>query len=60
MKENNIKTRFQEKELRNWLMLMHSIYGILLEIVCYRLVMKYVERKKVGEIVFTHGGGMKR
>ena len=41
-------------------MLMHQIYGILLKIVCYNLVMKYVERRKVGETMGIHGGGMKR
>ena len=41
------------KELSNWLMLMHPIYGILLEIVCYKLVMKYVGRRKVEK---NHGG----
>ena len=46
--------------LRNWLMLMHPIYGILLEIVCCKLVMKYVERKKVEKTMGIHGGGMKR
>ena len=30
-------------------MLMRPIYGILLKMVCYKLVIKYVERRKVGE-----------
>ena len=40
-----MKTKFQERG--NWLMLMLPIYGILLKIVCCKLVMKYVEKRKV-------------
>ena len=53
-----MKTRLQE--LRNGLMLMHPIYGILIKIVFCMLVMKYVERRKVDETMGIHGGGMKR
>ena len=59
LKENNLKTKFQER-VRNWLMLMLPIYGILLKIVCCKLVMKYVERGKVEKIMGIHGGGMNR
>ena len=45
LKENNMKTRFQER-VRNWLMLMSPIYGILLKIVWFKLVMKYVEEER--------------
>ena len=38
-----------KKELGNWLMLMLPIYGILLKIVCCKLVMKYVKRKNHGD-----------
>ena len=51
-----MKTKFH----RNWLMLMHPIYGILLKIVCYKLVMRYAKRRKVGGTIRIHGGGMKR
>ena len=37
-----------------------SVYGILLKIICYKLVMKYVERIMVGGTIKIHGGGMKR
>ena len=41
-------------------MLLHPIYGILLKMVCYKLVMKYVETKKIEETKGIHSGGMKR
>ena len=47
------------KELRNWLMLMLPIYGILLKIVCCKLVMKYVERRKVEKTMEIRGDGIK-
>ena len=40
-------------------MLMHPIYEILLKIVDYKLVMKYIEIK-VGEAMGIHGGEIKR
>ena len=49
-----------KKELRNWLMLMHLIYGRILKTVYYKLVMKYVERRKVGGTIKIRGGGMKK
>ena len=33
---------------------------MVLKIVCYKLVMKYVQRTKVGETMGIPGGGMKR
>ena len=41
-------------------MSMQPIYGIHLKIACYKLVIKYVERRKIGETTGIHGGGMKR
>ena len=41
-------------------MLMQPIYGILLKMVCYKLVMKYVERRNVGGTMYIHGSGMTR
>ena len=58
LKENNMKTKF--RELGNWLMSMLPIYGILLKIVSCKLVMKYVERRKVQKTIGIHGGGIKR
>ena len=58
LKKNNMKTKFQE--LGNWLMLMLPIYEILIKQVCRKLVMKYVERRKVEKTMGIHGGGMKR
>ena len=58
LKKNKCKQDFK-KELRNRLMLMHPIYRILLKIVCCKLVMKYVERRKVEKTMGIHGGGMK-
>ena len=45
MKENNRKTRFQE--VTELVDVMHPVYGILLKIVCCKLVMKYAEKRKV-------------
>ena len=58
LKENNMKARFQErvKELVD----IDAIYGILLKMVCYKLVMKHVERRKVKVTMGIHDGGMKR
>ena len=39
-------------------MLMHPIQEILLKIVCYKLLMKYVERRKIGETMGIPGGGI--
>ena len=36
------------------------VYAILLKIVCYKLVMKYVERIMVRGTIKIYGGGMKR
>ena len=41
-------------------MLMHPIYEIFLKIVCCKLVMKYVETRKVEKSMGISGGGMKR
>ena len=54
------ENKISRKSLRNWLMLMQPIYGTLLKIVCYKLVMKYVEKRKIEETMGIHGGGMKR
>ena len=59
MKKTTRKQDFK-KVLKNWLMFMHPSYGILLKIVCCKLVMKYVERRKEGETMGIHDGGMKR
>ena len=41
-------------------MLIHAIYEIFKKMVCYKLVMKYVERRNVGGTMGIRGGGMKR
>ena len=39
---------------------MHPIYEIFLKLVYYKLVMEYVERRKVEKTMGIHGGRMKR
>ena len=53
LKETNMKTRFQERVKE----LVDVDTPNLYMMVCYKLVMKYVERRKIEEIMGTHGGG---
>ena len=41
-------------------MLMRLIYGVLQKMVGYKLMIKYVERRKVVETIRISGGGIKR
>ena len=41
-------------------MLKCPIYGILSKIVCCKVVMKYVEKRKIEKTMGIHDGGIKR
>ena len=59
LKENNMKARFQEK-VKEPVDVDASNIRNDLKIVFQKLLMKYVERRNVREIMGTRGGGMKK
>ena len=54
-----MKTKFLER-VRELVDVDAPNLRILLKIVCCKLVMKYVERRKIEKTTGIHGGGMKR
>ena len=59
LKKNNMKARFQERVKKLADVDAPNLWNTF-KIVSNKLLMKYVKRRKVGETMGIHGGGMKR